>query len=290
MLYLGLYILYLIIAGGLLGISNSPTVQFLVVFFQLCLYVIMFLIRKKTYDFKSVKEKVIEESIHPIHKRKTFLHTANWLFLVLVYLSGQVITASFSTAPYYISTILDFILVFVTMYPLVVESNIGLKKSGIGKVLVIAVACVFGSLVFSGTYSNIIEALGLVAESGDVSVNQVQVVTMIKMMPLRSFMTITFSAAIMEEWIFRGLGFRTLLHRNKFLAYLVTFVVFSLPHLVLGLQSSGLSEFIFMPIYGIMGVAFAMAYESTESIYTSMTAHFLNNLMSFVGILLSSML
>lgn len=292
MVYLALYLLYMVGSGLLL--TNYKTIdgaQYAAAFFQLVIYSVMYLYWKRTYDKEGIKQKVIEQNELPMHKRQTLIKPGNWGFLVLIYFVSQTMSESMITPVYYISTILDFILIFFVMYPLVIESNLGFKKSGAIKVIVMGVVTVFLALFFNIGYNMIVDMLQIVPEAGEVSVNQQMVVKMILTDSMRSFMMITFSAAIVEEWLFRGLGFRTILHHNRFLAYVVTFVVFSLPHLLSGfVLGTGLSEFIFMPVYGMMGVFFAFSYDYTQTIYTPMLAHFLNNLLSFVSILFASTL
>lgn len=288
MIYLMLYLLYLTLAGVSITLFKGSLGYTMLVISQAVVFMMMFMVWKKTYKSKEIKEKVIEQSQVPMKKRKTLVSFGNWGFIILVYLVRDVITMEMPAMQYYIASVLDFALLFFTMYPLVLESNIGFKKSGITKVVLMAIVTVFVSMAFNITYSMFLDFLKIIPESGDSSINQQVVIKLIMDAPFKSFMQITFSAAIMEEWVFRGLGFRTMVHRNRFMAYVVTFIVFSLPHLVSGfMMGSGFSEFAFMPIYGMMGVFFAYAYESTESIYTPMLAHFMNNTLSFVSILFS---
>lgn len=280
--------------------SGGTLMQYVAVAAQLVIYVFMYKYWKHNYDTEGVKQKVISQSDLPMHKRETLVSSGSWGFLLLIYFVSQAMSVQMITPVYYVSTILDFVLMFFTLYPLVIESNIGLKKLGITKMIVYAIITVVVSITFNAAYNTLVETLNLAPGAGEVSVNQVAVVEMVMNDPIRSFLMITFSAAIVEEWLFRGLGFRTMFHRNRIVAYVVTFVAFSTPHLLLGLAESAievqqglatsinLSEFIFMPVYGMMGVFFAYSYAKTESIYTPMLAHFFNNTFSFLAILLST--
>lgn len=281
-----LYLVGIIFLNGIfmgLGLSGFSA-DFSRLVLQISAYLIVTLIWVQTSNYKEVKQKVIDQNELPITERKTYMKIEHWIALIVLYLGSDFSTLIDSTLMFYLSNILTFALAAMLMYPLIVESNLGLKKTGIAKVLVYAILAVILALTFNAAYSALIEGLGFVSPNDD-SVNQILVETMIKDNPIKMFLTVTFSAAIMEEILFRGLSFRTLLHRNKFFAYLLTFLIFGGIHLLAGLQQGqGLSEFIYLPVYGMMGVSFAFVYDKTGSIYTAMTAHFLNNLMSFIVI------
>lgn len=296
MIFLILYLTYFFTSfSALVDIANVNAV-YLTLIFQTVIYLLMFYLYKSKYNFREVKNNVITESYKPITKRKLFVNYKHWLFLLLVYYANQFIyiglfrlihvNQSLLTYAYYYNTILDFIFIFVLLYPIVVESNIGFKKKGILKIIGFALIAYISSLIFNGLYSYLIEILKIVPASGDSSLNQQVITAMVTQTPIRSFMTITFSAAIFEEFVYRGIGFRAILNKNKFLAYFTTFMIFGLVHLMVGfMDGSGLSEFVFLPIYGMMGVIYSYLYEKTESIYTPMLAHFINNFVAFILLL-----
>ena len=281
-----LYLVGIIFLNGVfmgLGLSGFSA-DFSRLVLQISAYLIVVLIWVKTSNYKEVKQKVIDQNDLPIKERKTHMKIEHWIALVVLYLGSDFSSLIDSTVIYYVSNILTFAIAGLLMYPLIVESNMGLKKIGVAKMFVYAVIGVIVALTFNAAYTALIEGFGFVTPNDD-SVNQILVETMIKENPIKMFLSVTFSAAIMEEILFRGLSFRTLLHRNKFFAYLLTFLIFGGIHLLAGLQEGqGLSEFIYLPVYGMMGVSFAFVYDKTGSIYTAMTAHFLNNLMSFIVI------
>lgn len=292
MVFLILYLTYFLTSlSALIDIANTNAV-YLTIFLQTTIYMLMFYLYRKKYKFREIKNNVISESYKPMYKRKTFVNYKQWLFLYLIYNANQFISVglfrlthlnqSLLTSAYYYNTILDFIFIFVLLYPIVIESNIGFKKKGVLKIIGFALIAYISSLVFNGLYSYLIEVLNIVPVSGDSSLNQQVITAMVTQTPIRSFMTITFSAAIFEEFVYRGIGFRAILNKNKFLAYFTTFMIFGLVHLMVGfMEGSGLSELVFLPIYGMMGVIYAYLYEKTESIYTPMIAHFINNFIAF---------
>lgn len=296
MVFLILYLTYFLTSlSALIDIANTNAV-YLTIFLQTTIYMLMFYLYRKKYKFREIKNNVISESYKPMYKRKTFVNYKQWLFLYLIYNANQFISVglfrlthlnqSLLTSAYYYNTILDFIFIFVLLYPIVIESNIGFKKKGVLKIIGFALIAYISSLIFNGLYSYLIEILKIVPASGDSSLNQQAVTELVRLTPIRTFMTVTFSAAIFEEFVYRGIGFRALLNKNRFLAYFTTFMAFGLVHLMVGfMDGSGLSEFVFLPIYGMMGVIYSYLYEKTESIYTPMLAHFINNFVAFILLL-----
>lgn len=116
--------------------------------------------------------------------------------------------------------------------------------------------------------------------------NQEVVESVIHENQIKQVLSTSVSAAIMEELVFRGLGFRTLLHRNRFGAYAFTLIIFGLVHSGIGFVSgSGFSELVFLPLYGFSGIVLAYAYERSECIYTSMLPHFINDFISVILII-----
>ncbi len=298
MVFLILYLTYFFTSfAALMDMANINAV-YLTLTFQTVIYLLMFYLYRKQYNFRTVKNDVITESYKPMSERKSFVNYKQWLFLYLVYNANQFIyvglfelthlNQSLLTFAYYYNTILDIIFIFVLLYPIVIESNIGFKKKGVLKVIGFALIAYISSLLFNELYSYLIEVLKILPTSGDSSINQQAVTSMITQTPIRSFMTITFSAAIFEEFVYRGSGFRAILNKNRFLAYFTTFMIFGFVHLLAGfLNGSGLSEFVFLPVYGMMGIIYAYLYEKTESIYTPMIAHFINNFTAFVLLLIT---
>lgn len=277
-------------AMAYLGLSNqlsSGVMSLIYILIQVVFFSAMYYVRRLEYNFKLVKAEMTVECEKPMSERRTFMSSAQWGYVVMVYFTQQILSGFMPTTAYYVTTFITFIQLYVAMYPIFVESNIGFKRTGIVKMVVTAVMVVLVTLSFNAVYSIIIEKLNLVTDLGD-SVNQVVIVEQLLSDPVRMFLMITFSAAFFEEVVFRGLGFRTLVHRNKIFAYIFTFVLFAFPHILTGLMmNSGLEEFIYLPIYGMMGFSFAYAYEYTGTIYTPMVAHFINNFMSFVAIYLT---
>ena len=210
---------------------------------------------------------------------KLTVSSSSWWFLVYVYFLKDTYLNPLQDWAHISLNLLTILLVFVIVLPLIVESTSGLKKSGTKNVI----KWIFlGTLIMLGinlTNGIIFELIGVgVGES----VNQ----TMLEAFLSEDFVEIAFGATILaavyEELIFRGIFFRIFVNNSRFKAYLITFLAFGIPHLIPGLIESGLAEFMFLPLYGLMGVVFAYVYEKTGSIYTAMGSHFLNNFLSIL--------
>lgn len=218
------------------------------------------------------RQVVINDSRFKVSSKK-------WFFLLYVYNMESLYTMALSDWAFYIVQILTFIMLGFVILPLLIESWHGLKRSGYKKVLMwmfIATITMLGLNVINGIF---FELVGFeVLESA----NQILIDQMIADNFLRMAFEVTIVASIFEELIFRGIFFRNIYSKNKFLAYIVTFFAFGIPHLLIGFTENGISEFMFLPIYGLMGVIFAFVYDKTDSIYTAMGAHLLNNLISVV--------
>ncbi|NLC54555.1 MAG: CPBP family intramembrane metalloprotease [Erysipelothrix sp.] len=206
-----------------------------------------------------------------------------WGFLLFVFFIADIFTPYLSNWAFYIFSIMNFTAIFVALAPLAIESYHGFKQTGYKKTfkwISIGVAAIFALNLLNDFFFQVIDFE--VIESG----NQAIIQMMLKDNFLRVAFEVTFTAAIFEEFVFRGIFFRNLYNKNKVLAYVVTFFAFGIPHLLVGfIEGAGYSEFLFLPIYGMMGVLFAYIYVKTNSIYTAMGAHFFNNLISVVLIL-----
>ncbi|MCQ2815058.1 MAG: CPBP family intramembrane metalloprotease [Bacilli bacterium] len=127
---------------------------------------------------------------------------------------------------------------------------------------------------------NILLSLGYNVTDG---LNQQTSVNMIQNYPTMSFFMIVLLGPICEEITYR-LGLFTLLSRvNRYLAYTVTILVFSLIHFKFN-ASNLLNELANLPNYLIAGFFLTLVYEKF-GISASFIAHIANNLLSFILIL-----
>ena len=95
-------------------------------------------------------------------------------------------------------------------------------------------------------------------------------------------------APMLEEFIFRGLIFRTLRKYNKVLAHIVSSFVFGFIHIYTGLFAGDLSQLAYLFSYGLMGFAFSIAYEKKGTIFVPITIHMLNNFIAVAIIVFQS--
>lgn len=128
---------------------------------------------------------------------------------------------------------------------------------------------------------------------GEIAANEEANRAFIQESPIIGLISIAIIAPFVEEMIFR-FGVRKLSGRNKYFP-IVSALAFGIPHVLLGLDFSSLSNFLsfnnllqftYVVPYGALGYAFGMVYNKTDNIYCSMTAHFIHNLMCFFIILL----
>ena len=235
----------------------------------------------KKADFKKLKEDVIGTFSLPITERPTHMKIQSWILILLIFLFSFT-TYVDGTVLFYIASIMDYALMILFAHPIFVEANVALKQKGIGKIILYAV---LGFVVSFGLDFIVAFIQSLFVNVPSEAINQIMVEEMVHAAPLKMFLDVVFTAAITEEIVFRGLSFRTLLHRNKFLAYFTTFMIFGIIHLIPGFMENGLIELVFLPAYGGMGFIMAYVYHKSESIYTPMLIHFFNNLLGFVTIL-----
>ncbi|NLC34744.1 MAG: CPBP family intramembrane metalloprotease [Erysipelothrix sp.] len=253
---------------------------------HLLVSIFLFVYAKKHEDVKTIKSEVIAQCDQPISKRKTLVKVSDWIFIVIVYFNQQLLVEQLPFWGYIIATTLNVSLIFMIMYPLVIESNYGFKQSPWLTRLTLPIILYVVYIFLSMGYSSLLEFLKVLPETS--SENQQLLEALIISNPVRMIFSAVLVAPIMEEWIYRGLGFRTLIHRNKFLAYFTSFLVFGFIHVGAGLISgNGLSEFLFLPAYGLSGIIFGYSYEKTGSIYFAMAVHLLNNLVATLSILLT---
>ena len=117
-----------------------------------------------------------------------------------------------------------------------------------------------------------------------VSDNQDTIVNYIKYgNALISFFAVVICAPLVEELIYRYSIFS--LFNNRIISYIVSILFFMLPHM-LSTTSDILTWFLLAIPYLISGFMLAYIYDSSKNIYASVIAHMLNNLMSFIVIVL----
>jgi membrane protease YdiL (CAAX protease family) len=114
--------------------------------------------------------------------------------------------------------------------------------------------------------------------------NQNLISTLVLDTPILSFITFVLLGPIVEEITYRLGLFSLLAERNKYLAYLVTMLVFGFIHFDFS-TSDLMNELLNMPFYISAGLVFCFIYEKEDfSVVTY--AHIFNNFISIVSILM----
>lgn len=117
--------------------------------------------------------------------------------------------------------------------------------------------------------------------------NQEAINNMIQDSPYTQFIAVVIFAPIMEEIIFRFVIFRSVFHKNRILAYVVSSLIFGSVHLIMSVFQGSLSQdIVLLPVYTMLGAVFAFAYDYTGKLSAPIVAHMLNNLVAFLPMIL----
>lgn len=135
-------------------------------------------------------------------------------------------------------------------------------------------------IAFSYTYQGIFMACNYpIADN----VNQSGLTEICRSWPALAFFYVVLLGPLCEELTYR-LGLFTLLRkRNRYLAYVVTILIFTLAHFNFMTKDIA-NEFINLPLYLVPAFILTVLYEY-EGVSSSVYAHVLNNLISFIVIL-----
>lgn len=139
-------------------------------------------------------------------------------------------------------------------------------------------------LIFDNLYGMFLNLLNLGVSD---NVNQSSLTTVVNAYPLISLFIFGLIGPICEELTYR-VGLYTFLRRiNKYLAYAITILVFTLIHfdLTVSTQAALINEFLNIPYYLVAAFVFTFVYEKF-GFAASMSAHITNNAMSIIGIIL----
>ena len=118
------------------------------------------------------------------------------------------------------------------------------------------------------------------------SVNQQQIESLTKNIPVLMFFVTGFLAPVGEELIFRGIVFTGLRKYNRVLAYIVSAFLFGFIHVMSSVFAGNIGEMIQMIPYMCSGLVFAYVYESTDNIWGSILTHMTNNIVAMVVLFL----
>ena len=110
------------------------------------------------------------------------------------------------------------------------------------------------------------------------SVNEEVVQSFLVKYPIYTTISTLIYAPFVEEIIFRK-SLRGIFN-NKALYILISGLIFGLCHVVAGIDNT--MELLYLIPYGIMGASFAYIYSKTNSIFVSMSMHFIHNLITLI--------
>lgn len=189
-----------------------------------------------------------------------------------------------STLPYIIVNILLISMVILAAKPLLAESHFQFLKSDkhpVLKVFITAAKAFLLMMVLSVLINGITYTIA--PDLPQETMNNDLVLQALDADFIRIFIEAVVMAPFLEEIIYRGFFFREIYPYHPKLAYMTTFLVFGFVHIVPELIIGNyIQALLFLPSYGAMGVVFAYFYKKTDCIYTSMSIHFLNNLMAII--------
>lgn len=107
----------------------------------------------------------------------------------------------------------------------------------------------------------------------EISNNEEIVRSMISVFPLYSIVSIVFIAPFVEEIVFRK-TFKEAI-KNKYLFIILSGIAFGLIHVISTYET--LIDLLYIIPYGIFGSVFAYMYYKTNTIFSSMSMHFIHN-------------
>lgn len=138
----------------------------------------------------------------------------------------------------------------------------------------IGMACIYG---FNIAYNIFLGALGVSASAND---NQSTLNSIVKIYPIISLIVFGIMGPICEELTYRVGLFDCVKRKNRYLAYAVTIVVFTLIHFDFA-SSNMVNELLNIPFYAAAAFAFTFIYDQ-YGFAASVTAHITNNLISII--------
>ncbi len=137
----------------------------------------------------------------------------------------------------------------------------------------------------------VIQGFGL-----DTPANQDAVVDMVKARPITSFLLVCVLGVLIEELTYRYSLFGGLLRKNKVLAYVISALVFMFIHSIASfsaemsangtITSEIWKQMATMPPYAFSGLVLCYIYDKSESLGSPLIAHFLNNFLVYIGVVL----
>ncbi len=157
-----LLMIFYIFTSSLVANVMQNESGFILLIFQVVIFTLIGYNHLKKSDYKHIKNKIIGQSYLPISQRKTYVEVRHWVLLILLYSASDIFSDYLNNTLFYISQFLVFILAFIIVYPLIIESNIGFKKTGIVKIVLISLVSYIVSFGFDYVYELIISVFNLI--------------------------------------------------------------------------------------------------------------------------------
>lgn len=156
------------------------------------------------------------------------------------------------------------------------------------KTLKYGILCAVAIMAFSIVYNSIIISSFNLEGAGNS--NQEGVIELIKSNVFFGFVSVVLLAPVVEELTYRYCLFGIMAKNKKWIAYAVSGLLFGLMHCVSSVMEYGLSrellmDMLYLPPYVFSGLALCYVYDKSNILGSSVCAHFLNNLISFLGII-----
>ncbi len=98
--------------------------------------------------------------------------------------------------------------------------------------------------------------------------------------PLSSLFNILITAPLVEELLTRVILKDYI--KNKYLYIFISGLLFAFLHILTSLSNGITYELLFLISYGAIGIAFSLMYYKTDNIWTSITYHFIHNLICLI--------
>lgn len=144
-------------------------------------------------------------------------------------------------------------------------------------------------IAFSVLYNSAIVSIFDLGDSGNA--NQGNVIELIKDNAFLGFLLVVILAPLTEELTYRYCLFGGIANKKRILGYIISGIVFMFMHSISSFQTYGftkdlLIDMLYLPPYLFSGLALCYSYEKSENLGSSFIAHLLNNLLSFLSIIL----
>ena len=202
------------------------------------------------------------------------------IYLLLKYTS---ITHDLITLGIYLNlvcSLISFAFAVVLLKDFLIE-NIKKFKEELSTNILYSATIGIGMIYVVSIISNTIINLILGGSSND-SANQLLFESYLNKDLIFMFIQSVILAPVLEELLFRGLVFRSLRDKSKWLAIFASSFLFGFLHIYSALFAGDLSQLIYLLSYGGMGFAFSYAYEKRKTICVPILMHMINNLVAII--------